>query len=156
MPAKGRRAVTVRHANLSDLEQIAVLDKATHEAEATTIFSFRQSMDLGHMFIVAQTSGKTVGYAQGAVAEGGKTGWILNMVVNRTIRRQGIGRRLLKELLSTFKGRGVEEVLLTVSPKNKPALELYLSSGFALHKFENDYFGRGANRIVMLLSLRKD
>ena len=59
---------------------------------------------------------------------------ILGMYVDRTMRRKGIGRELLKRAIETaHRFRGLRQVRLAVVEANRPALRLYESAGFKVY-----------------------
>jgi ribosomal-protein-alanine N-acetyltransferase len=56
---------------------------------------------------------------------------ILNLAVHPRHRRKGVGRRLLKEVLTRGRDLGAHTTWLEVRPSNHPARALYESFGFA-------------------------
>lgn len=60
---------------------------------------------------------------------GPSTAHVAQMVVDPACRRQGHGRRLLRQALASA-GPHYERVTLLVSSRNAPAIDLYVSSGF--------------------------
>ena len=53
-----------------------------------------------------------------------------NLVVHKAVRRQGIGTRLVEAAGKWAKGKGAEEVLLTVWEGNRAAEKFYHAMGF--------------------------
>ena len=105
-------------------------------------------------FFVSEIQGGIAGYTIGSVVtKSPKTAWVLRLMVNGNHQRKGIGRRLLVRLIEEFEGLGVEEVLLSVSPKNHSALPLYRSLGFVEDSFEEAYFGPGEDRLILTVKL---
>ena len=69
------------------------------------------------------------------LAYGGMTyvldeGAITNIAVHPNHRRKGLGREIVKKLLSEGKDRGLDCIFLEVRESNTAARELYLSEGF--------------------------
>lgn len=60
----------------------------------------------------------------------GKKGWIEDVVVESGARGQGIGRKLINELLLVAKEQELSEVLLFTEDHRLPAIKLYQSLGF--------------------------
>ncbi|MGL4515771.1 MAG: GNAT family N-acetyltransferase [Shewanella sp.] len=73
--------------------------------------------------------------------------WILSVAVSAAKRGQGLGRGLLMQCLAQLPPT-VRRLYLTVDPNN-PAQALYRQLGFVATTLEADYFGAGADRIVM-------
>ncbi len=65
---------------------------------------------------------------------------ILNVAVDPSVQRQGIGRALLSAALSYMAERGVEKVTLEVAKKKTGAKALYLLAGFAVRGEIKDYY----------------
>lgn len=59
-----------------------------------------------------------------------KIGWVASMWVDPTVRRRGVGRLLLHELVEWGRGRKLKELKLEVTSRNGPAIRLYERSGF--------------------------
>jgi ribosomal-protein-alanine N-acetyltransferase len=80
-------------------------------------------------FLVAVESGGVVGYviAQHALDEAE----ILNLGVEPTRQRQGVGRALVQAMLAQLRDAGVATVFLEVRESNAAARRLYAALGFA-------------------------
>ena len=55
---------------------------------------------------------------------------IMNIVVKKSCRNQGIGKKLLEELINLARKTKLEIINLEVNSKNIPAINLYQSFGF--------------------------
>ena len=62
----------------------------------------------------------------------GYVGKIESMVVDKKYREQGLGKRLIEELLKIAKNKKVHSINLTSNPGRKEARRLYKSVGFEL------------------------
>lgn len=60
----------------------------------------------------------------------GHKGWIEDVVVDETMRGQGIGKRLLEKLLEAAREKGLSEVLLFSADHRQAAIGLYTHLGF--------------------------
>ena len=80
------------------------------------------------LWIVAIDSGRLVGY----VGSQSVLGWadMMNLAVDPQYRRQGIGRRLITELINKLKQNDVSCLTLEVRVSNASAISLYNSMGF--------------------------
>jgi ribosomal-protein-alanine N-acetyltransferase len=62
---------------------------------------------------------------------------------------QGLGRRLLEALAAEAGRRGCTQLFLEVRVDNEPAIALYESSGFERQGRRRDYYGPGADALVL-------
>ncbi len=91
--------------------------------------SFRN--EIGHelgLFIVAEDSNGVVGFAVAWIVVDELH--IINIGVLPERRRNGVGRKLILELLLQSKDRGALCATLEVRASNEPAIKLYESFGF--------------------------
>jgi len=63
-----------------------------------------------------------------------------NIVVSPLFRREGIGRRLLEELLSRARESGGDALFLEVRESNTAARSLYEQAGFQLTGRRKNYY----------------
>ena len=76
-------------------------------------------------FLVSETGGFALGRVVAGEAE------LLTIAVLPELRRQGLGRRLLKTFLAEARARGGDAAFLEVAATNGAAIALYQSLGFA-------------------------
>jgi ribosomal protein S18 acetylase RimI-like enzyme len=90
----------------------------------------------GGVILVSEVDGKVVGAAGGYVVkpssnvDGEHFGFIEFLIVDPNYRRRGIGKALLKELITRLAFKGADEICLEVDPKNEAAVKLYSQLGF--------------------------
>ncbi len=97
--------------------------------------------------------GRVVGFGDYYNYQQGATLFIGNIVIDRTVRGQGLGKRLVCYLIDrAFNHHGVQSVRIHVYNRNLTALLLYHALGFHPYamKVKRDYRGNP----VMMLSLR--
>jgi ribosomal-protein-alanine N-acetyltransferase len=74
-----------------------------------------------------------------------------NIAVHPSMRRQGIGRRLLSALLNHARLVGAGRILLEVRESNVAAIRLYESCGFVVLGNRREYYGNPVeNALVMV------
>ena len=79
--------------------------------------------------LVAEYSNNIVGFIQGFPITDEE--WLINAIgVLSDYRRKGIGRKLVKELISCLRRRGWKKVVLYVESDNIPAIRFYKKLGF--------------------------
>ncbi len=74
---------------------------------------------------------------------------IMNIVVRKDKRQEGIGSRLLQEILKTAKEQNAQVVILEVNEKNQPAIKLYQKFGFEQIGLRKKYYHNTDNAIIM-------
>ena len=108
------------------LAALAEIEKACFHAPWSTDM-LREELGKG-IFLVAEQDGAAVGYVgcQTVLDEG----YITNVAVSPACRRQGIGRALVRALVSHARSQGLTFVTLEARASNAPAIALYEGAGF--------------------------
>lgn len=139
----------------SDLDSVAALDAA-----ATTWCwnrgNFVQSLSAGHLCRVCEWSRdetcRVIAFvvAQRVLDEAS----ILNVAVDPHWQSQGIGRRLLDNVMEEYRQNGVRRMLLEVRASNRRARQLYESLGFSQDGCRRGYYpGHDGREDALLYSL---
>lgn len=89
-------------------------------------------------FLVARLDGQLVAY--GALWLLIDEAHIINLAVSKRVRRQGIGLKLMKELLGAAKDAGILCATLEVRAGNVAAISLYESMGFQKTTVRKRYY----------------
>lgn len=124
----------------ADAESAAELDFKSFSKEdswASEDF-FNAAMDEHEEFLVAELDGKIIACAGAEIFPDGAE--IESIAVDPDFRRQGIGRRLLAEMIEAILKRGVNLVILEVRPSNKAAIKLYEKFGFEIVERLKNYY----------------
>jgi ribosomal protein S18 acetylase RimI-like enzyme len=124
--------VTIRRLGPDDvrvLDQVAedVFDEAIQTAKAIDVLS-----DPAHIMVVALLGNEVIGQAVAIVhrhPDAPAELYIDNVGVSPVRQRQGVGRRLMDELLAIGKAEGCEGAWVAVDPANGPAIALYRATG---------------------------
>lgn len=139
----------------SDLDRLAALDAA-----ATTWCwsrgNFAQSLSAGHLCRVCEWSrGETCRVIAFIVVQRVlDEASILNVAVDPDWQSQGIGRRLLNEVMDECRKNGVRRMLLEVRASNRRAGQLYESLGFSRDGRRRGYYpGHEGREDALLYSL---
>jgi ribosomal-protein-alanine N-acetyltransferase len=121
--------VLVRPAQPADLDAVTDIDHAAFEVEwwysETTFFRVLSSPN---RFIVAERNGEPVGYAFGNVY--GPQAHITRLAVHPAHQRQGIGARLMQDLVTHLAASGADTITLNTQTHNESSLRLYRRFGF--------------------------
>jgi ribosomal-protein-alanine N-acetyltransferase len=75
---------------------------------------------------------------------------ILNLAVDSSRRRQGIGSRLMKNALAACKVVGVKKIFLEVRDSNEAARNFYLRMGFTEVGRRREYYSRPLEDALVL------
>ncbi|MEM2280425.1 MAG: GNAT family N-acetyltransferase [Candidatus Bathyarchaeia archaeon] len=140
--------VKIRRASEADLQQIVKLseklgrDESAMDSMVSPLPSEFQNPNWilknikgeNTVVLVAEADGKIVGYSLGWVSQPwsykAKRGYICDCFVEKSYRRQGIGKALVKAMLEWFKNKGVECVEADIYSNNVPSLAMFKGLGF--------------------------
>lgn len=138
----------IRPMEIEDLEQVMIIENETFSVPWTETGFFTFLIRNDTLFLVAQENEAIVGYA--GIVMVPEDGDITNVAVKASMRGQGIGQKLVKELLIRAEEQGVRNVFLEVRESNKPAISLYEKQGFVSVSVRKDYYEEPKeNAIVM-------
>ena len=115
-----------------------------------SVFKSELESDSSHYLVVKDNS-KIIGFAGIKVILPDAD--IMNIVVKKDFRNQGVGSLLLKELINLSKSLNVKNLFLEVNEKNTPAISLYNKFGFKKISIRKNYY-KDNNAIVMRLDLK--
>ena len=115
-----------------------------------SVFKSELESDSSHYLVVKDNS-KIIGFAGIKVILPDAD--IMNIVVKKDFRNQGIGSLLLKKLINLSKSLNIKNLFLEVNEKNTPAILLYNKFGFKKISTRKNYY-KDNNAIVMRLDLK--
>lgn len=137
--------IIIRDATEEDMTSVHEIFKhvllnstATFEEEPLTletwvdIFRYKKSHDVP--FIVAEYKGATIGYANYGPfrkASGYNKTVELTIHISEKFRGQGIGKKLMKELIRRAESHGVRNMITAVDAENTTSIILHERFGFA-------------------------
>jgi ribosomal-protein-alanine N-acetyltransferase len=133
----------------SRLPEVLEIEARSHKSPWSEA-SFR--MELGHpagIFLLAIVDGKVAGYGGCWVLV--DEAHITNVVVAEERRRQGLGLRLMKEILHRACERGAVCATLEVRAGNAPAIALYEGMGFLSAGLRKAYYPDKEDAVIMWL-----
>jgi [ribosomal protein S18]-alanine N-acetyltransferase len=121
--------VIVRPCKREDLN--AILEILGQVPEAANWSAGALKHELQHnskYFLIASKGQEIAGFALGREID--DQAEILNLALKSAYRRQGIGKALVRKLLTNFQEDGVTSVFLEVRESNTPAIDFYRVFGF--------------------------
>ena len=104
-----------------------------------------------YFFVAKNISGEIVGFAGIKVILDEAD--IMNIVIKKTYRNQGIGTLLLENLILLAKDLNISTLFLEVNEQNKPAIHLYEKLGFEKLGVRKKYYNNN-NGIIMKKNLK--
>jgi ribosomal-protein-alanine N-acetyltransferase len=111
----------------TDLERVAAIEAEAYEFPWSQGI-FRDCLRAGYGCWVLEQDATVIGYALLSVAAA--EAHILNLCIEPSNQRRGLGRRLLHRLLDLARWHRAERVFLEVRPSNAAAIALYRQEGF--------------------------
>ncbi len=149
------RHLQIRPLGLADLPALALLEDAVFSGSAHTPWSeamFQDELaDPAHPWWIAHDQGRLIAYAGGRLC--GSDLEILDVVVEPARRREGIAKRLLARVAASGLALGARTASLEVLEQNAEARRLYEALGFSEVGRRRDYYGPGADALVLSASL---
>ncbi len=119
----------IRKMSGQDISQLAEMEKLCF-ADPWSVDAFLYELNNPlSMWLVCVESQKVLGYigSQTVMPETD----IMNVAVLPEYRKQGIGKKLIEELILLLKHQGVSKITLEVRASNEPAISLYEKIGFS-------------------------
>jgi N-acetylglutamate synthase-like GNAT family acetyltransferase len=78
---------------------------------------------------------------------------LAKMAVRKDVQGRGVGKLLLERCIGFAKERKALEIFLLTNDVLKPALNLYLSTGFVLnHEYDDERYERGNTKMNLILT----
>ncbi|GKQ36389.1 GNAT family N-acetyltransferase [Streptomyces sp. A012304] len=151
----GETPLRIRAATEEDLPTVVRLDAEAFPSDPYPYFVLRQMLASFPDYVFVVDDGEDlVGYVLSTPPNAARS-WILSLGIAPGLRGQGLGRQLMTRILDHLRAEGVRSVSLSVEPGNDTAVALYQSLGFVPDADgpRKDYFGPGAHRLLMTLSL---
>ena len=116
----------LRRMNASDLSDVLTIERKNYQFPWGEDI-FRDCFKAGYSCWVCEEQDTILGY--GLLSFAVDEAHILNISVEPTEQKQGIGRKLLEHLIEVARGKA-ETIFLEVRPSNEGAIALYQGMGF--------------------------
>ena len=144
-------ALDIRPMQEQDLSEVLEIERQSYPYPWTrTIFS--DCLHAGYSCWVGGRNGVIEGYGVISVAAG--ESHVLNLCVHPESQQQGIGRKLLRHLISIARRHDAEVLFLEVRLSNKYARSLYADEGFNELGIRRDYYPTAGGREDALILAR--
>ena len=143
--------MTLRPAESEDVAAVVALEARVFGADAWSEPLVREELTGPGRRAVVAADGPVVGYAVTRLA--GDVVDLQRIAVHPGLRRQGLARRMLENLLAGAVEDGGRRMLLEVSAGNIAAQAFYAAAGFAEIARRRRYYRDGSDAVVMQRSL---
>jgi ribosomal-protein-alanine N-acetyltransferase len=152
----------LRRAEPSDLISVMEINLKTLPEHYSDYFYESLLAELPEAFIIAEISGKSVGYIMCKTEYGFsnfkklgfvKKGHVVSVAVLEEFRNRGIGKALVEESVNGVKLRNCDEFYLEVRCSNVDAVRLYEKLGFVIRQQLNTYYRDGEDAYLMAIEL---
>ena len=131
------KPIEIRQLQTCDLARVGVIESASYDYPwSAGVFS--DCLSVGYYCRVLDLQGRLAAYA--ILSFGAGEAHILNLTVCPECRNQGLGRRLLRDLLAHCRRQSLSRIYLEVRPNNDAARVLYESEGFGLIGTRRQYY----------------
>lgn len=145
--------LTVDRMRADDLDSVVAIERASFTMPwSRGAFLYEMEKNRVARCLVMRDGGRVVAYL--CLWEIGDEVHVTNIAVDPALRRQGIGRSLLRGVLDDARDRGLRLVALEVRPSNFEARALYESFGFrVVGRRRGYYYDTGEDALVMETTL---
>jgi len=152
----------LRRCELSDIIPVMEINLRTLPEHYSDYFYESLLEELPEAFIVAEISGKIVGYIMCKIEHGFsnfkklgfvKKGHIVSIAVIDEHRRKGFGSAIVDEAVKGVKSIQCSELYLEVRCSNNDAVRLYEKLGFSITQKLKAYYRDGEDAYVMAIDL---
>ena len=140
--------IIIREMQKEDLIQVCEIEKANFSLPWSEK-SFLESMERNDtLFLTAVAGEEVVGYLGCYCIDG--TGEITNVAVKSSMRRRGIGRRLLQKLYEAGQVLDTKEFFLEVRESNEAAIGLYSREGFVKEGIRKNFYEKPVENALIM------
>jgi len=144
-------ALDFRPMQEEDLSQVLEVERQSYPHPWTQMI-FCDCLQAGYSCWVSGRRGIIEAYGILSISAG--ESHLLNICVRPEARQQGIGRKMLRHLVSVARRHEAEVIFLEVRPSNTAAREMYEDEGFNELGNRRDYYPDGDGREDALIFAR--
>ena len=157
--------VILRRFSNADLDDVMTINRTYLPENYGAYFFLDIHKNCPNAFLVAETSGRIVGYIMCRLESGfsefgrmrpARKGHIVSVAVVPDYRRMGVGSALMTSSISALSDYGYSEAFVEVRVTNEPAISLYSKLGFKIVKRAPRYYYNGEDAYVMAFPLGDD
>jgi len=141
----------LRPMQTADVDAVLEIDRLSFPSAWARESYLRDLANPNCCYLVVAREGEVLAYAGMWVVE--EDSHLTTLAVRPRSRRQGLGRRLLEEMMKLAMERGAKRMTLEVRATNRAAQRLYQAYGFVpIACLKNYYLDTGEDAVVMCLN----
>ncbi len=141
--------IEIRRMGFDDIEAVTKIERENFsvpwDENGFLSFMIRE----GTVFLVAFLDNSLVGYC-GLISAADEAD-ITNVSVSLDVRHQGVGSRLVEELIKEAKDMGIKKIFLEVREGNISAIALYQKHNFKQVGVRKDYYEKPTENALLML-----
>ena len=142
----------IRRMKLDDFQSVTAIEKKVYNYP-WTIGVFKDCFRAGYICSVCEDLENVIGYSILSVAAG--EAHIMNVCVDPDEQKQGVGRKMIEEMIKVARQNKSESIYLEVRPSNEAAISLYKQLGFDEIGLRKDYYPAPEGREdALMLSIK--
>ncbi|MDY4669495.1 MAG: ribosomal protein S18-alanine N-acetyltransferase [Oliverpabstia sp.] len=141
--------IEIRQMQLDDLEQVMEIENENFSVPWTETGFFTFLIREDTLFLVAQEGEEILGYCGVVMVQ--DEGDITNVAVKKNRQNQGVGKKLMEELVKYTEQEGVTRLFLEVRASNEPAIHLYQNMGFVQTGIRKNYYEEPREDGIMMM-----
>lgn len=141
--------IEIRQMQLDDLEQVMEIENENFSVPWTETGFFTFLIREDTLFLVAQEGEEILGYCGVVMVQ--DEGDITNVAVKKNRQNQGVGKKLMEELVKYTEQEGVTRLFLEVRASNEPAIHLYRNMGFVQTGIRKNYYEEPREDGIMMM-----
>lgn len=138
----------IREMTVADLDEVYQIEQETFSVPWSKASFLESIANPDNYYLVAIIDESIVAYCGywGVVGEG----HIYNVAVKNSTRRQGVGYRMLEELINRATSRGITSLTLEVRQSNVSAMHLYKKLGFTEVGIRKDFYTKPLEDAIIM------
>lgn len=151
--------VDYRMATRPDIVDMLAIERDVYNGEVPWTFSHFEHEIVQNedaFFIVAEVSGKVIGFIGARLTDKGENIHISNLAVAKQFQKRGIATALISQIVRLMTDLGKKLMTLEVRRDNTKAQGLYRRNGFATDKLLPQYYEDGGDAIWMIKKLQHE
>jgi ribosomal protein S18 acetylase RimI-like enzyme len=142
--------ITLKKAGVEDIPTLLVIGKAVSNPKMYPSFTkeeeWKEELSGGTTYII-ERDGNVIGDV-GYNKEKDRCVELNGIAIFPQFQGQGIGKEVMGIIMEELKN--VKKIKVTTHPENSRAIKLYLSFGFVIKSWKDNYYGDGEPRIELV------
>ncbi len=138
------------------LTTVMDLEQKLFPEDAWSATSMASELDASHTYYLGVFDPELIGYAGLSTSAGSFSSDIQTIGIGLERRGQGLGRKLMQQLIAKAKELGSEQLMLEVRADNQAAISLYSDLGFVQIDVRKRYYQpAGVDALIMRLPIKQ-